>query len=68
MTGVQASAGNLVKVTFVANNMTDGMIVDILYYCAEHGWEVVKRCESQRKPGSGVLPLSFSRDSGIFDL
>ena len=40
VTGVQASAGNLVKVTFVANNMTDGMIVDILYYCAEQGVRV----------------------------
>ena len=41
VTGVQASAGNLVKVTFVANNMTDGMIVDILYYCAEHGLSLI---------------------------
>lgn len=42
VTGVQASSGNLVKITFVANNMTDGMIVDILYYCPEHGWEVLR--------------------------
>lgn len=42
VTGTQVSSGNLVKITFVANNMTDGMIVDILYYCPEHGWEVLK--------------------------
>lgn len=31
-----------VRVTFVANNMTDNIQVDILYYCPEHGWEVLQ--------------------------
>ena len=61
VTGVQASAGNLVKVTFVANNMTDGMIVDILYYCAEHGWEVVK---GVRVSGNQVAAYFHSVSAG----
>lgn len=61
VTGVQASAGNLVKVTFVANNMTDGMIVDVLYYCAEHGWEVVK---GVRVSGNQVTAYFHSVSSG----
>lgn len=61
VTDVQASAGNLVKVTFVANNMTDGMIVDILYYCAEHGWEVVK---GVRVSGNQVAAYFHSVSAG----
>ena len=33
--GVTPSADNPVRVTFVANNMTDNIQVDILYYCPE---------------------------------
>ena len=40
--GVTPSADNPVRVTFVANNMTDNIQVDILYYCPEHGWEVLQ--------------------------
>ena len=61
VTGVQASTGNLVKVTFVANNMTDGMIVDILYYCAEHGWEVLK---GVRVSGNQVAAYFHSVSAG----
>ncbi len=32
---------DLIKITFVANNMTSNMDVDILIYCEEHGWEVL---------------------------
>ena len=39
---VTPSADNPVRVTFVANNMTDNIQVDILYYCPEHGWEVLQ--------------------------
>lgn len=30
-----------IKVKFVLTNMTDNIIVDILHYCDEHGWEVL---------------------------
>lgn len=40
--GATPSADNPVRVTFVANNMTDNIQVDILYYCPEHGWEVLQ--------------------------
>ena len=30
------------KITFVIDNMTDNMTVDILYYCSAHGWEVIE--------------------------
>lgn len=33
---------NPVKVTFVANNMTDNIEVDVLHYCDEHKWEVLQ--------------------------
>lgn len=37
-----ATEDNLIKITFVTNNMTDNMTVDILYYCAAHGWEIIE--------------------------
>lgn len=42
LSGVTPTAANPVKVTFVANNMTDNLIVDVLHYCGEHGWEVLE--------------------------
>ena len=33
---------NPVRVTFVANNMTDNIDVDVLHYCEEHKWEVLQ--------------------------
>lgn len=39
---VEPSEENPVKVTFTANNMTDTMEVYVLYYCPEHGWELLK--------------------------
>ena len=37
-----ATEDNLIKITFVTNNMTDNMTVDILYYCSAHGWEIIE--------------------------
>ncbi len=42
MTGVSPTAENPVEVTFVANNMTDNMQVDVLHYCDKHQWEVLE--------------------------
>lgn len=42
ISGVEPTQENPVKVTFVANNMTDSIEVDVLHYCPEHGWEVLK--------------------------
>lgn len=39
---VTPSADNPVKVKFTVNNLTDGMDVYALYYCPEHGWELIK--------------------------
>ncbi len=35
------SMANPVDVTFVVNNMTKNISVDVLHYCAEHGWEIL---------------------------
>lgn len=61
VTGTQASLDNLMKITFVANNMTDGMVVDILYYCSEHGWEVLK---GVRVSGNQIMAYFHSVSEG----
>lgn len=40
--GATPTAEHPVKVTFVVNNMTDYIIVDVLHYCEEHGWEILE--------------------------
>lgn len=40
--GATPTEKNPVKVTFVVNNMTDYIIVDVLHYCEEHGWEILE--------------------------
>ena len=42
ITDVEPTAENPVKVTFVVNNMTENMEVDVLHLCAEHEWEVLE--------------------------
>ncbi|MCR1839779.1 LPXTG cell wall anchor domain-containing protein [Murimonas intestini] len=42
ITDVVPTEENPVTVTFVANNMTDYIEVDVLHYCEEHKWEVLK--------------------------
>lgn len=42
ITDAEPTQENPVRVTFVANNMTDNIIVDVLHYCEEHGWEVLE--------------------------
>lgn len=39
---VTPSADNPVRVNFTVNNLTDGMDVYALYYCPEHGWELIE--------------------------
>lgn len=40
--GATASAASPVRISFVANNLTDNVEVYVLYYCAEHGWELLR--------------------------
>lgn len=42
ITDVEPTEENPVKVTFVANNMTDNIVVDVLHYCEDHKWEVLQ--------------------------
>ena len=42
ITDAVPTAEDPVTVTFVANNMTDYIEVDVLHYCEEHGWEILK--------------------------
>ena len=42
LTDVEPSQENPVTVTFVANNMTENIEVDVLHYCEEHQWEVLE--------------------------
>ena len=42
ITGVVPTAENPVRITFVANNMTDNIVVDVLHYCDDHKWEVLQ--------------------------
>ena len=42
ITDAEPTQENPVRVTFVANNMTDNIEVDVLHYCEEHGWEVLE--------------------------
>lgn len=42
ITDAEPSEENPVKVTFVANNMTENIEVDVLHYCEIHGWEVLE--------------------------
>ncbi|MBQ4260156.1 MAG: hypothetical protein IJB84_07865 [Lachnospiraceae bacterium] len=41
ITGTTPSFDNPVRVTFVANNVTKQINVDVLHYCSEHGWEII---------------------------
>ena len=42
ITDVVPTAEKPVCVTFVANNMTDNIEVDVLHYCDDHKWEVLQ--------------------------
>lgn len=42
ITDAKPTAENPVRVTFVANNMTDNIEVDVLHYCDDHQWEVLE--------------------------
>lgn len=42
ITDVVPTAEKPVRVTFVANNMTDNIEVDVLHYCDDHKWEVLQ--------------------------
>ena len=64
------TADDPVRVTFVANNMTDNIQVDILYYCPEHGWEVLQgerisdnQVAAYFHAGSSVMALIY-REKG----
>ena len=68
--GVTPTEDNPVKVTFVANNMTDNIQVDVLYYCPIHGWEVLQgervsdnEVAAYFHAGSSVVALIY-RDKG----
>ena len=54
---VTPTADDPVRVTFVANNMTDNIQVDILYYCPEHGWEVLQGEKISDNQVAGLFPL-----------
>ena len=67
---VRPTADDPVRVTFVANNMTDNIQVDILYYCPEHGWEVLQgerisdnQVAAYFHAGSSVMALIY-REKG----
>lgn len=67
---VTPTADDPVRVTFVANNMTDNIQVDILYYCPEHGWEVLhgerisdNQVAAYFHAGSSVMALIY-REKG----
>ena len=67
---VTPTADDPVRVTFVANNMTDNIQVDILYYCPEHGWEVLQgekisdnQVAAYFHAGSSVMALIY-RETG----
>lgn len=67
---VMPTADDPVRVTFVANNMTDNIQVDILYYCPEHGWEVLQgekisdnQIAAYFHAGSSVMALIY-RENG----
>lgn len=67
---VTPTADDPVRVTFVANNMTDNIQVDILYYCPEHGWEVLQgekisdnQVAAYFHAGSSVMALIY-REKG----
>ena len=67
---VTPTADDPVRVTFVANNMTDNIQVDILYYCPEHGWEVLQgerisdnQVAAYFHAGSSVMSLIY-REKG----
>ena len=55
-----ATEDNQVKITFVANNMTDNMTIDIFYYCPEHGWEVIEGEKISGNQVEGYLHSSSS--------
>ena len=68
--GVTPTEDNPVRVTFVANNMTDNIQVDVLYYCPIHGWEVLQgervsdnEVAAYFHAGSSVVALIY-RDKG----
>ena len=67
---VTPTADDPVRVTFIANNMTDNIQVDILYYCPEHGWEVLQgerisdnQVAAYFHAGSSVMALIY-REKG----
>lgn len=67
---VTPTADDPVRVTFVANNMTDNIQVDILYYCPEHGWEVLQgekisdnQVAAYFHAGSSVMALIYREKS-----
>lgn len=67
---VTPTSDDPVRVTFVANNMTDNIQVDILYYCPEHGWEVLQgekisdnQVAAYFHAGSSVMALIY-REKG----
>lgn len=53
----EPSADDPARVTFTANNMTDTMNVYVLYYCPEHGWELL---ETTRTAGNQVTACFHS--------
>lgn len=57
---VEPSETDPVRVTFTANNMTSGMKVYVLYYCPEHGWELL---ETERTADNQVTAAFHSGTS-----
>lgn len=71
---VQPSEDNPVKVTFTANNMTDTMKVYVLYYCPEHGWELLETTRAADNQvtaafhsGPGIAVLVYIDDAAQAD-
>lgn len=59
-TDTEPTEVNPVRVTFTANNMTPGMKVYVLYYCPEHGWELL---ETERTSDNQVTAAFHSGTS-----
>lgn len=58
---VAPTAANPIKVQFVVSAMADNMTVDVLHYCAEHGWEVL----AGKKLSPTLLEVEFHSASPV---
>lgn len=59
--GATPTEENPVKVTFVANNLTDNLEVFVLHYCDKHGWELL----TTEKISSNQVAANFHSASPV---